>query len=196
MDADEVQVLPPYSKQGYDLYGSSRFTQGARTRFGQPGDHAFRPVGTALSNRTTADVRSVFEDWTLLTDGRFAYNYEKLDLQWAVRVTYERSPTDTDANIADQNDSLLLYTNLDLTLRMLEVSPQTSQGPQQMIDLILCDSIEEALAVIQRVTYRDLASELKPHVYTPDTLETTVSLEQQYYQIVDVRTRNYPTPEQ
>jgi len=199
MDADEVRVLPPRSQRGYDLYGSTRFTQGARVRFGRPGDHDFRPVGAALSNRTTADVRSVFEDWMLLTDGRFAYNYEKLDLQWAVRVTYERNLPDPDSdstNVTNQKDTLLLYTNLDLTLRMFEVPQQTSQGPQRMIDLILCDSIEEALTVIQRIAYRDLANELKPHVYDPDTLETMVPLEQQYYQIIDVRTRNYPTLEQ
>jgi len=185
MDADEPPVRPP-STTHYGIYGSSQFMQGVRVRFGEPGDGCFRPVGAALSNQATAESRSVFSDWARLTDGDFRYNYEKLDMEWAVRITYRRMPDGGD------NNDLLLYTNLDGTLNLLELTPKTAQGPQTMVDIIICETVEKALTIVQQITSLDLAGELKEQVYRHDTLSAPVSLDDPYYNIVDIRTDAYP----
>jgi len=185
MDADELSVLPPTSTD-YSVYGASQFMQGTRTWCGEPGDECFRPVGAALSSRATADSRSVFADWEQLTGGQLQFNYEKLDMQWAVRLTYQQS---TD-NGADHD--LLLYTNLDRTRDILELQTGGTQGPQTLVDIILCDSVEDALTVIQRIVRLDLADELKQQVYPREMLTSPTSLDAQYYEIVDIRTAEYP----
>jgi len=128
----------------------------------------------------------VFADWEQLTGGQLQFNYEKLDMQWAVRLTYQQS---TD-NGADHD--LLLYTNLDRTRDILELQTGGTQGPQTLVDIILCDSVEDALTVIQRIVRLDLADELKQQVYPREMLTSPTSLDAQYYEIVDIRTAEYP----
>jgi hypothetical protein len=125
MDADKLSVLPPTSTD-YRTYGASQFMQGARAWCGEPGDECFRPVGAALSSRATADSRSVFADWEQLTGGQLQFNYEKLDMQWAVRLTYQQSNND------GTDPDLFLYTNLDQTRDILELQTDGTQRPQTL----------------------------------------------------------------
>jgi len=185
MDADDLSVRPP-STTDYGVYGSSEYMQGVRVRFGEPGDGCFRPVGAAISNQATAESRSVFSDWAKLTGGDFRYNYEKLDMEWAVRITYQQMTPDS------ANDKLLLYTNLDNTLSLLELTPETNQGPQTMVDIIICETVEKALTVVQRISNLDLAAELKDQVFPRNRLASAAPLDDPHYNIVDIRTDAYP----
>lgn len=185
MGEDVPSVRPPTSTQ-YGQYGTSLFMQGTRVRFGEGGENCFRPIEVGLSNRHTAEERSVFSDYTRITQ-KLEFALQSLStMRWAVRITYQRTEP------AGSEPRTRLYSNQDNELQPVVFPTPPPRNSDMMHDFILCEDVEQALTVVNEIAQLDLASELDDLVYPHESLSSPAPLDNDLlFKIVDQRTADY-----